>query len=243
MIIRSVEESPVSVSVSVGPDLPDLPDSPDCPEAPESPDRSGEERFVLSPGEWKRLNRALGYDPAAGVCLSSGQPVDEEVYDRIRAAHERTAAVRDAANLLSFSDRSRTALIRRLRERGHALPAAEYAVSFLEKKGVLDDGEACLRYALSAVRSKNVGARRIEAYLISRGFSREDAVRAAKSVEPEEYRSALLRRIRKNHPELTADPAALDRSGKQKAMAALLRQGFSADEIRALLRDRPWEEE
>ncbi|MBE6724646.1 MAG: hypothetical protein E7576_05535 [Ruminococcaceae bacterium] len=227
MIIRGVEESAGSVEVSVGPDLPGK--------------GGGGERFSLSPGEWKRLNRALGYDPAAGLFLSPGQPVDEETYDRIRAAHERTAALRDAANLLSYSDRSRSALFRRLRERGHSPDAAEHAVSFLEKKGVLDDGAACLKYAESAVRSKNVGKRRIVAYLVSHGFSKEDAVRAARSVDPEDYRAALIRRIRKNHPGLTGDPAELDRSQKQKAIAALLRQGFSADEIRSALRDAPWD--
>ena len=231
MIIRDVEVSAVSVSVAVGPD------------APEGEKEAGEERFLLSPGEWKRLNRALGYDPAAGMFLSPGQPVDEEIYDSIRAAHERTAALREAARLLSFAGKSRTALIRRLEERGHSTDAAEYAASFLEKKGLLDDRETCVRYALSAVRKKNVGERRIAAYLVSHGFSREDAVFAARSVEPEEYRAALIRRIRRNHPELTEHPASLDRAQLEKAVAALMRQGFSADEIRAALRDRPWEEE
>lgn len=219
MIIRSVAESPVSVAVAVSPD-----------------EGSGEELFVLSPGEWKRLNRSLGFDPQAGLTLASGQPVDESVYDALRAAHERTAAVRDAAKLLAFSDRSRAALIRRLTERGHSRDAASYAVSFLEKKGLLDDGEACLRYAESTVRSKHVGARRIEAYLLSRGFSREDAARAAASVGEDDYRAALLWQIRKKCPALL-ERGAVSPNERQKAFSALMRQGFSADEIRAAIRD------
>lgn len=220
MIIRSVLESPAAVTVAVAPD-----------------DGGGEELFVLSPGEWKRLNRSLGYDPGAGSCLCAGQPVDEGVYDALRAAHERTAAVRDAGRLLAFSDRSRAALLRRLRERGHSREAALYAARFLEEKGLLDDGEACRRYALSAVRSKHAGPRRIAAYLVSRGFSAEDARAAAESVDPGDYREALLWQIRKKCPALLEAPSALDADTRGKAMAALMRQGFGADEIRALLRE------
>ena len=187
MIIRSVLESPMAVTVAVAPDM--------VPENREpgnvDPENGGaEEIFILSPGEWKRLNRSLGYDPGAGLVLSAGQPVDEGIYDALRAAHGRTAAVRDAGGLLAFSDRSRAALVRRLTERGHSRENALYAADFLEKKGLLDDGEACRRYAQSAVRSKHVGPRRITAYLMSRGFSAEDARAAAASVDPEDYREA-----------------------------------------------------
>lgn len=220
MIIRSVLKSAVSVAVAVAPD-----------------EGGGEELFVLSPGEWKRLNRSLGYDPEAGSCLSAGQPVDEEIYDSLRAAHGRTSAVRDAGKLLSFSDRSRAGLIRRLIGRGHSREDALYAVEFLTKKGLLDDGEACLRYAQAAVRSKHTGPRRIAAYLESRGFSRRDAEEAAASVDREDYRAALLWQIRKKCPALEAAPETMTAAERGKAMAALMRQGFSADEIRAALRE------
>ena len=220
MIIKSVLESSIAVTVSVSPD-----------------EGEGEEVFVLSPGEWKRLNRSFGFDPAAGLFLSGGQPVDESVYDALRDAHGRTAAVRDAAKLLSFSDRSRTALVRRLTERGHSRENAAYAAEFLERKGLLDDGEACLRYALSAVRTKHVGSRRIEAYLLSHGFSREDAAEAVRSVDPEEYRAALLWQIRKKCPALLEPADGLTAQDREKAVSALMRQGFSADEIRSVLRE------
>ena len=220
MIIHSVLESAVSVAVAVAPD-----------------EGGGEELFVLSPGEWKRLNRSLGYEPEAGSCLSAGQPVDEETYDSLRAAHNRTSAVRDAGRLLSFSDRSRAGLILRLVQRGHSRVDAAYAAEFLREKGLLDDGEACRRYALSAVRSKHIGPRRIAAYLESRGFSRRDAEDAAASVDREDYRAALLWQIRKKCPALETAPETMTASERGKAAAALMRQGFSADEIRAALRE------
>ncbi len=229
MIIRAVLESPMAVTVAVAPD--------ECPDNRGPENGGAEEVFVLSPGEWKRLNRSLGYDPGAGLMLSAGQPVDEGIYDALRSAHGRTAAVRDAGRLLAFSDRSRSALVRRLTERGHSREDALYAAEFLEKKGLLDDGEACRRYAQSAVRSKHVGPRRITAYLMSCGFSAEDAKAAAASVDQEDYREALLWQIRKKCPALLESPGEVDAAARGKAMAALMRQGFSADGIRTLLRE------
>ena len=220
MIIISVLHSPSSVLVSLGPD------------DAVSSGGSGEV-FALSPGEWKRLERSLGGGEDSPF-LVPGQPVDEPVCDAIRDAADRTKALRDAANLLNFSDRSRRALIRRLKERGHAAGAAEYAVSYLEKKGFLDDRAACEQYAASAVRSKRVGRRRIEADLLAKGFSREDAKAAAGSVPEEDFRAALDWQIRRNYPvllEKDADPAE-----RRKAAAALMRKGFEAEEIRKRVR-------
>ena len=219
MIVLSVLHSPSSVLVSLGPD--------------DAVSGGSGEVFALSPGEWKRLERSLGGGEDSPF-LVPGQPVDEPVYDAIRDAADRTKALRDAANLLNFSDRSRRALIRRLKERGHAAGAAEYAVSYLEKKGFLNDRAACEQYAASAVRSKRIGRRRIEADLLAKGFSREDAKAAAGSVPEEDLRAALNWQIRRNYPvllEKDADPAE-----RRKAAAALMRKGFEAEEIRKRVR-------
>ena len=218
VILSSLLITPSAVSVGISPD-----------------DESGTETFLLSPGEWKRLNRSLGYDPDAGLSLSEGQPLDEAEYEAVRRAHLRTAAVRDAANLLSFSGRSRAALLNRLKQRGHPPEAAEYAVSFLEKKGILNDAEACADYARTAVRTKRCGKLRIEAYLCSRGFAREDAEAAARAVPEEEYREALLWQIRKKTPLFSSGDAAPSADDRRKAYAALMRQGFTAGEIRDAL--------
>ena len=217
MYIKSVIPEKDSVFVAVAPDS-----------------GTGEEIFALSPGEWKRLDRSLGGEEGRPY-LAAGQPVDEGIYNALRSAAERTKAVRDAASLLSASEKSRSELLRRLKERGHAPEAAEHAVALLEKKGLLDDAAACRRYAGSAVSRRRVGRARIEAELLARGYSREDARSAADSVPEEEIRAALLWQIRHNAPALL-DPAA-DRRERQKAAAALVRKGFSPDEIRAALKD------
>ena len=220
MVISSLLITPYAVTVGLSPD-----------------DGGAAELCLLSPGEWKRLNRSLGYDPEAGLALREGQPADDGICEAIRAAHRRTAAVRDAAALLARSGKSRSALLNRLKQRGHSPEAAEYAVAFLEKKGILDDAASCADYAQNAVRTKHCGRLRIEAYLVSRGYPREDAEAAARAVPDGEYRDALLWQIRKKTPLLASDPASLSADDRRKAVAALLRQGFTADEVRDALKE------
>ena len=213
MLVKSVIAEKNSVLVIVAPD-----------------GGEGEEIFALSPGEWKKLDRSLGGGEDRPY-LAAGQPVDEGICDALRAAAERTKALRDAASLLAASEKSSAELLRRLLERGHAPEFAEHAVALLEKKGLLDESAACRRYADSAVSRRHIGRARIEADLLARGYSRQDARGAAEAVSEEEIRTALLWQIRRNHPALT-DKAA-DRLERQKAAAALMRKGFSAEEIRA----------
>jgi calcineurin-like phosphoesterase family protein len=52
-----------------------------------------------------------------------------------------------------------------------------------------------------------------------------------------DYREALLWQIRKKCPALLDSPGELDAEDRGKAMASLMRQGFSADGIRTLLRE------
>ena len=220
MVISSVALSSASVTVAVSSD-----------------DGSGTETFLLSPGEWKRLNLSLGYDPDEGLSLPAGQPLDEPAFESLKTAGERTAAVRDAASLLSFANRSRAALLSRLIERGHSPEAAEHAVSFLEKKWLLNDAASCRAVAENAVRTRHVGPLRVIAFLVSHGYARQDAEQAAASIPPEAYREALLRQIEKRCPALAKVPCPLSPTDRKKAAAALMRQGFSAGEIRDALRE------
>ena len=58
---------------------------------------SGEELFVLSAGEVSRLP----------FPLDEGSEVDENIYDTLKAASERTGALTEAARILSIGQRSR----------------------------------------------------------------------------------------------------------------------------------------
>lgn len=186
---------------------------------------TGEEAVTLSTGEWKRMTKA---NP-----LGETDEITEERYDAIHAAAERTAAVREGARLLASSDHSAADVRKKLRYKGFSEESAKYAAAFLEKKGFLNDAEACARYAESALRTKQYGRRRILDYLIARGYGREEAENAVNSLPDEEIRAALSRQIERKFPDLST----FDRDRRQKAVQALLRLGFSGDEIREALKD------
>lgn len=185
---------------------------------------TGEEVVTLSTGEWKRMTKA---DP-----LGETDEITEERYDAIHAAAERTAAVREGARLLASSDHSAADVRKKLRYKGFSEESARYAAAFLEKKGFLNDAEACVRYAESALRTKQYGRRRILDTLIAHGYGREEAKAAVDGLPEEEIREALRKQIGKKFP----DFAEFDREKKQKAVQALLRLGFSPDEIREELK-------
>lgn len=197
----------------------------------------GSETLLLSLGEWKRVNRALGYDPDAGLLLSEGTPVDEAMYDALRLAAEKTGALQAAARMLSVSAVSASSLLRKLAAKGFSPDAARSAVSLLERRGLLDDAAACRNYAESAVRNKRHGRRRIVEYLVYRGFPQDAARDAAASVPDGQYREALLWQLRRKFPELAKDPASADRAEKQKAVAAMMRLGFEAEEVLAAMKE------
>jgi len=225
MTVAAVREDKTSVRVTVSPD-----------NSPEEARGDRGETFLLSPGEWKRLNRSLGYDPAAGMVLSPGTPLDEALYDALAAAAERSGALWTAARMLSASDRSAAGLGRALREKGFSPEAAEHAVLVLGKKGWLDEDAACRRYAEAVLRTKRYGRRRILDALLAKGYGREEARSAVDALPDGEVADALRRQVVRRFPDLASPDSSMDRGEREKALASLLRLGFSPDEIRSVLR-------
>ncbi len=187
---------------------------------------SGEEIFTLSAGEWKRLCRSLSKIPA------ELDEVTEELYDLMKAADERTSCLTTAARMLSSSDKSAKTLTRRLREKGFSENAASHAVGLLMKKGYLNEDESCRSYALTAVRTKHYGKRRIVEYLVSHGYPTDAAKNAAEEIPDEDYRDALLYNIEHKCPDI----AEMPRAKQQKKIAALVRLGFTPGEIFNVIR-------
>ncbi len=184
----------------------------------------GEETVALSPGEWKRFRIRRPLEPLS--------PLSEDDLADLRAAAERSAALREAARMLGVSDKSARELKRRLRAARFSDEASDHAVSFLTEKGYLNEADACRRFAETAVRMKHYGRLRIREALAAKGYPAELSAVAAEEIPDEEYRDALRAQIRRRCP----DFLELDPAGRQKAAAALYRLGFTREEIRAALR-------
>lgn len=212
MIIKSIKdlsETSGSVCVTVG-------------------NENGEESFILSLGEWKRISKKTEYAPRE-LC-----EVSPELYDLISEGAKRTAALRSGAAVLSMGDKSKRELIKKLVMRGTKREYAEYAADFLEKKGYLNEADQAERAARSLVRGKHYGKRRVASYLASHGYPPEAVSAAVCSVDDEEYRLALSYNIKKKFMFILGPECSADQ--RKKAVAALMRLGFSYDEIKNSLK-------
>lgn len=189
---------------------------------------NGEECLVLSLGAYKRMLKHLGHT------LSELDEVTEEIYDALHVYAEQTAALREGARILSSGDKSAKEITRKLTSRGYSREAAEYAVEFLTEKGYLSEEASCLRIAEAAVRSKHYGKRRVLEYLLSHGYDASAAKIAAESVPEEDYAAALAYQMEKKYP----NAAEMTRPEQQKMIAAMMRQGFSAGEVLAYVKEQ-----
>lgn len=129
-----------------------------------------------------------------------------------------------ALSLLNKRDYSRGELIRKLTEKGFDEADAASAVAYLSELGLINDE----RYAAMIVRhyaAKGFGAARVREELRRRAIPREMWEEALEELPAQEDTiDALLRaRLRCDNP---------DRDDIKRASAALMRRGFSWDQIK-----------
>jgi SOS response regulatory protein OraA/RecX len=159
--------------------------------------------------------------------LLEGIEIDEEMYDTIKAAAERTGALDEAARILSIGRKSKKTLLYKLKNKGFTSEAAEYAVNLLERKWYLCDKSTCRDTAEMLVRTKHYGRMRIISYLCAHGFAREDAGDAVRELDNDVLHDALKYNIDRKFPDIDTMQAA----ERRKAVQSLMRLGFSTEEI------------
>ena len=185
-------------------------------------DESGEkERFFISKKLWQ-----------SGV-YSAGDSVTEEIYDRLKTASERTSALREASRAVGYGEKSTREIERRLKSKKLPDDAVKWAVDVLRKNGYINEDESCARIAESAVTTKHYGRRRVLDYLLSHGYERKSAESAVNAIPEEEYRAALMYNIEHKFPDI----AGYDIKERQKAVASLVRLGFTVGEITDAIRE------
>lgn len=186
-------------------------------------DESGEkERFFISKKLWQ-----------SGV-YSAGDCVTEEIYDRLKTASERTSALREASRAVGYGEKSTREIERRLNSKKLPDDAVKWAVDVLRKNGYINEDESCARIAESAVTTKHYGRRRVLDYLLSHGYERKSAEAAVNAIPEEDYRAALMYNIEHKFPDI----AGYDIKERQKAVASLVRLGFTVGEITDAVKER-----
>ena len=181
----------------------------------------GSERVTLILEDGEEIVSTLGV--VTELRLYAGKDLDETELKQLRDKTAVAAAREHALLLLSHRPHSQKELRDKLIRKGESAEAADAAIAWLAEHGYLDDAS----YAASVVRhysQKGYGGQRVRAELSRRGVPRELWDEAlGEMAEPDNQIERFLR-SRLQNPE--------DRKEVQKLSAALLRRGYSWEDIR-----------
>ena len=99
-----------------------------------------------------------------------GEALDAEAYAVLKTASDRRASLLCALNTLSYGDKSRRELYRKLREKGYDRETAEDATLEAVRLGYIDE-ERQLRHIIPRLANEKLhGARRILPELVNKGY-------------------------------------------------------------------------
>ncbi|MBQ1437854.1 MAG: regulatory protein RecX [Ruminococcus sp.] len=153
---------------------------------------------------------------------------DEDLHEVIRLSNERRAREK-ALRLISYRDHSKKELTEKImRTCDHE--AAEKAAERMEELGLINDESFARRYAESLIFGKNKSKTAARLELAQKGIDRElaDEILDGIEVDPRGQIKLLIEKKYKNID---------DEKIRRRAVAALQRNGFRWDDIRAVLEE------
>lgn len=155
--------------------------------------------------------------------------LDREKYEELERAITLTAAIKKGIDLLSFADNTKKSLITKLTARKFSREISSEAADYLAEVGYIDEFSQAEALTEELAKKKLFGKSRIKNELYKKGFCSE-AISAALEAEID-YDALCAERIKRT----VGAEAFSDRESRGKAIAALMRYGFSTDNIRAAL--------
>ena len=180
------------------------------------------ERVTLVLEDGEEIPSTLGV--VTELRLYAGKDLDEAELKLLRDRTALATARDHALLLLSQRMHSQKELRDKLIRKGESAEAADAAIDWLADHGYLDD-ESFAKAVVRHYSAKGYGAQRIRSELSRRGISRDLWDEALEEIsEPEGQIDAFLQKRLKDRN---------DRKEVQKLSAALLRRGYSWEEIRA----------
>jgi regulatory protein len=168
----------------------------------------------------------VGADSCRG--LTVGQPLDEQVVERLAHAADAEAAVRMVLRSLERRAYARADLGRKLTRRGHPAEAVEYALEHAGRLGLMDDAAFARSYVQMRAR-RGRGPARVVRDLLIMGVARALIdVAVAAEWPPEADRSTVpLELAAKRAAQLVDLPRPVRR---RRILAYLARRGFTGPE-------------
>lgn len=161
--------------------------------------------------------------------LAKDVELTSEYLEELRRDDAYISAKEAALTLLEMREYPSAMLLRKLREHYEQEPA-EAAVQRMIELGLVNDLDYGTRLAADYVNLRHYPLRRIALELGKRGFSREMIGEILEAYPPQSQVEAAAEMIRKKY-----SMSLFDRKGIDKTIAALLRRGFTMEDIRGAL--------
>ena len=170
-----------------------------------------------------------------GLSLNAELPIDisREKYDEIIDLSEKNSAIKKGIYILSFSDNTKKGLAKKLVSKGFSRHSAEYASYFLAEAGYINEESSAELLARDMAEKKLYGPKRIAVALCEKGFSKE-AIDKVSNEFFVDFSAICRKRIEK----MGGLSIFSDKDEKKKAVAALLRYGFSYDDIKDAIKKK-----
>lgn len=183
------------------------------------------DRVVIVLDNGQEIKSSLGVVTEARLFV--GKSLDKDEIEALRRDSARSLARDRALELISRRRMSQKEVRDKLLQKGESEDAADYAVLWLSERGFLNDGS----YAAAVARhyaAKGYGAMRVRSELQRRGVEREHWDAALEEMPEADEKLERFISSRLKDPE--------DRDQVRKVSAALLRRGYSWEEVRSALR-------
>lgn len=174
------------------------------------------QRYSLLPEQYKELKLAKG-------------EISEQALTAIAEADELCRAFRSGRASLAYSANSAAALKRKLRSKGFSLDTAEAAVDMLEAQDAITEEEDACREVEKCLK-KGWGKNRIVSHLYEKGYRRESMESALERLDIIDFSIICRSAIHKKWGTLPKNTAE-DPNARHRAVAALMRLGFSTSDI------------
>lgn len=154
---------------------------------------------------------------------------DEELFSLLEESKYNRAKSK-AIWLISQRDYSKKTLFYKLL-RDHEEEPVKRAVERMEELGLLDDEEYARKYAKDLIEIKHLGLKGAKYKLMEKGIDKELAEQVLSEIEtdPKEHIRLLIER--KYEKDLH------DEKGTRRAVSALMRKGYSWDDIKSVLEE------
>ncbi len=188
--------------------------------------RSGEKTQTIKGTVSAAMLGEIGFGSRMGTIFE----IDRATCDTVLRYMKLNSAIKKGISLLGFSRNTAKSLKRKLTGKGYPSDIAEAAAMYLVDHGYIHEHTDAELLAQSLAERKLYGLNRIKKELYAKGFEAE-AIRFALEGLDVDFAEICAKRIKN----MGGTAIFEEKETKSKAMAALMRYGFSYDDVREAL--------